>query len=128
MSGDTDPQLAPQADPLGAMQDLKRSLNRMLWVLIVACVVQAIAVIFMAVKTGTTVGPAATAYPPSGPQLIPAQAWICLTARFWSDSGRGQSGSGCGDGARGAVERFQGRHVQPGESSGHSLAKLGARL
>ena len=51
MSGDTDPQLAPQADPLGAMQDLKRSLNRMLWVLIVACVVQAIAVIFMAVKT-----------------------------------------------------------------------------
>ena len=50
MSGDTDPQCAPQADPLGAMQDLKRSLNRMLWVLNVACVVQAIAVIVIAVK------------------------------------------------------------------------------
>ena len=51
MSGDTDPQCAPPADPLGAMQDLKRSLHRMLWVLNVACVVQAIAVIFMGVKT-----------------------------------------------------------------------------
>ena len=50
MSGDTDPQCAPQADLLGAMQDLKRSLNRMLWVLNVACVVQAIAVIVIAVK------------------------------------------------------------------------------
>ena len=50
MSGETDPQFATPADPLGAMQDLKRSLNRMLWVLNVACVVQAIAVIVIAVK------------------------------------------------------------------------------